>query len=200
MYRYRTVQVVAVAILVTVGSGAWSSVAGGIDGASVPPRHAAGVARQANCDPNYGANGAGQCVPVSPEGVNCSSIPGNDFPVVGSDVYGLDAGGVPGLACESGAGEAAAPTDASGAVNTTEPPPEVAGLAQEPGAEPTLPTTGRWSWPMAIAAAGMLFVGGFFLNTSAHLRERLRGGFTVVTVRPNGGTVRTRVTRGDRRR
>jgi hypothetical protein len=200
MSRHRRVQVVVAAVLVVIGSGAWSSAAGGIDDASPAPRRAVGAAQQANCDPNYGANAAGQCIPVSPAGVTCSAIPGNDFPVVGSDVYGLDGGGVPGMACESGAGGAAAPTDAGGVVNTTAPPPEVAGLAQEPGAEPTLPTTGRWSWPMAIAAAGMLFVGGFFLNTSAHLRERLRGGFTVVTVRPGGGTVRTRVTRGERRR
>ncbi len=55
------------------------------------------------CDPNY----SGACVPIASD-VDCSSGGGNgpayvDGPVtiVGTDVYGLDGGGIPGVGCES---------------------------------------------------------------------------------------------------
>ncbi|MBA2638321.1 MAG: nuclease, partial [Solirubrobacterales bacterium] len=50
-----------------------------------------------DCDPNY----AGSCVPAGEGDVDCGEIPETDFEVVGEDVYGLDGGGEPGVACES---------------------------------------------------------------------------------------------------
>jgi hypothetical protein len=128
------------------------------------------------CDPNYAPNASGQCVPVSPGGITCAEVPGSDFPVVGSDVYGLDQGATPGLACD-------------GAV-----PAEVAGSVETQPQNPQLAETGRWSGPLAVTAIALMITGWAFTTGSMRLQDRLRGGFTVTVVGSGGQPRRHRVT------
>ncbi len=130
--------------------------------APAPPAVVAAATAQ-SCDPNY----AGACVPISSSNtINCDDVAGTDFQVVGVDIYRLDEGGIPGIACESNS------SGSSGASVTS-----------TSGSSPALAQTGSNSVPMALGA-GLVVVLGLLAFLA---RERL-GDVHYIVIRSKTGS------------
>ena len=98
--------------------------------------------------------------------INCRDVPAKDFQVIGIDVYGLDDGGTPGIACESKS------SGSSGASVTS-----------TSGSSPALAQTGSNSVPMALGA-GLVVVLGLLAFLA---RERL-GDVHYIVIRSKTGS------------
>ena len=146
------------------------------------------LSAQQECLPNY----PDFCIAPGQD-VNCEDIDAANFTVIGDDPYGLDNGGVEGVACEDGpAATAATPVP-------TTPPSQVAG-AGATAATPTttLPVTGTRSTVLAVLGFVVLALGMAFISMGGHLSNpltgRLRGGFTYTHTNSAGQVIVQRVT------
>jgi hypothetical protein len=159
-----------------------------------PPTTAAvALTAQQECLPNY----PDLCLPPGQD-VNCEDIDSANFTVIGGDPYGLDNGGVPGVACEDGpAASAATPVP-------TTPPSQVAGAGATAAPQTaTLPVTGARSTLLAVLGFVVLALGMAFISMGGHLANpltgRLRGGFTYTHTNSAGQVLVQRVTTSRRR-
>ena len=151
------------------------------------------LSAQQECLPNY----PDFCIPPGQD-VNCEDIDAANFTVIGDDPYGLDGGGVPGVACEDGpAASAVTPVP-------TIPPSQVAGAGATAAPQTTtLPVTGTRSTVLAVLGLVVLALGMAFISVGGHLSNpltgRLRGGFTYTHTNSSGQVIVQRVTTSRRR-
>ncbi|CAN5677296.1 hypothetical protein BH10ACT3_BH10ACT3_12110 [soil metagenome] len=155
-----------------------------VDPVAAPTAGVLAATEQQTCDPNY----SGACVPVGQGEVNCADVDGASFAVVGTDIYTLDQGGVPLVACESNppssgsTGAAAAPTSA--ATNGA--------LASTGGST----AFGVPALVALLAGLVLVMIGGYFADP---FNQRLKGGFTIVSTDARGEVSRIRIVSSNQR-
>ena len=131
------------------------------------------VVAQAACNPNY----AGTCIPPGVDDADCAGGAGNgpyfvqerNVRVVGTDVFDLDRGGVPGIGCEDDPGEVDTPDNGIEVMQTSGYPPGPAPTmvvqAPRPPSPPVRQARGRVAFtgadilPWAAAGLGLLALG-----------------------------------------
>jgi hypothetical protein len=164
-----------------------------VAGTTPPVTAPVALSAQQECLPNY----PDFCIPPGQD-VNCEDIDAANFTVIGGDPYGLDNGGVEGVACED------VPAATAVTPVPTTPPSQVAGAGAAGAAQTTtLPVTGARSTMLAVLGFVVLALGVAFISIGGHLANpltgRLRGGFTYTHTNSAGQVIVQRVTTSRRR-